>query len=511
MPSKRHFRQREGGTSEATFAAAPIDLTRPDDLRYATTLIQRSKAQSRTAWDWYKKLGEIHYGVSRSAKVGGFAELGVYKMGKNGEIGEQVTTGLPGEIAQSLYSPYGGQRGFIERFLTLMKIPGDSYLIQAVNEGVPDGYDFVSADELKVDDPTILTAGKSISRITLPGTQNMIGNGQGFEDKISPANFVGRVWRPSAQFVDIPDSPMESLDGLCEMLHLLTAAIRAKLLSRLAMNGIFFVPNEVNNARSTAPKGEPGEWSNNDVLNTLIQTAVYAARNPTDAAASLPVFMTGPGQHAEQFRHIVMDQELYATDMQMRSEIIDRILVGLDTQPSQVKGSQDSNHWSAWSASEDELRVAVRPDLETMCWALTRLVLWGRLQEANFKRDITQYVVWFDLSRAQSHQNLAEDARQLQDRIDISPRAAREASGFEERHAPTDIEYIRMVGVKCSDPYLATFGMPDAEKFDWDKIGSTKTGPGKEGEGDGKAGPGTGSPGSPADNKSKTPARLRPA
>jgi hypothetical protein len=119
-------------------------------------------------------------------------------------------------------------------------------------------------------------------------------------------------------------------------------------------------------------------------------------------------------------------------------------------------------------------------------------------------------VVWFDLSRAQSHQNLAEDARQLADRIMISPSTAREASGYEERHAPTEIEQIRMIGVKADIPYLATYKMAEAENFDWEKIQSKTTGPSAGADSEPKAGPGSGS-GSPADNKSKTPARLRPA
>lgn len=517
MARERHRRVRQG-SDNAVFAASPIDLTRPDDARYALAVIANSKVASKTSWDWYEKLGEIHYGISRSAKVGGYAELGVYKLDKNGQIGKQVTTGLPGEVASMLYSPYGGQRGLIERFLTLMKIPADSYLIEMLNGSDPDGLDFVSADELKIPDPTALldskTSGTTISRITMPSKARFFTDEM--EERIAPAQFIGRVWRPSSRFVDLPDSPMTALDTTCEILHLLTVGLRAKLLSRLASNGIVYIPSEVNDARSAAPTGEPGEFHQNKVLNELLKAAFYSARNPESPEAAMPVFMSGPGQHAEHFRHFVMDQEVYRTDMDLRGELIDRILTGLDVQPSQVKGSQDSNHWSAWSASEDELRVSVRPDLDTLCWALTRLVLWKRLQTAGFSANRTQqYVVSYDLSRAQSHQNIAEDARQLGDRFLISPEAIRTASGFEERDAPTEIEYIRAVGVAMKVPYLAMYGMPETEKpgFDWEKVvPSPKTGPAPDSQGtDPKAGPGVGQPGSPADNKSKTPARLRPA
>lgn len=511
MARERHRRSQ---TAEVAMAATPIDLTRPADARYASTVIQMSKAESTTSWRWYDQLGEIHYGVSRSARVGGYAELGVYELTKTGQLGKQVTTGLPGEIGQMLYSPYGGQRGLIERFLTLMKIPADSFLIQAMNDGQHDGFDFVSANELKVADPTSLLGPKSdatIERITMPAKSRW--SETEMAERLTPAEFIGRVWKPSSQFVDMPDSAMKALDTTCEMLYLLTVGLRSKLLSRLASNGIMYIPNEVNDVRSAAPSGEPGEFHNNKVLNELLNAGFYSARNPSAPEAAMPVFMTGPGIHGEQFRHIVMDQEVYETDMKLRAELIDRILTGLDVQPSQVKGSQDANHWSSWSASEDELRVSVRPDLDTLCWALTRLVLWKRLQDNGFTSGrVQKYVVAYDLSKAQSHQNIAEDARQLNDRIVIGPAATREASGFEERHAPTDIEYIRAVGVKANDVYLATYGMDEAKKFDWEKIGRAKTGPDANSPADEpKAQPGKGNPGSPNDNKSKTPARLRPA
>jgi len=106
----------------------------------------------------------------------------------------------------------------------------------------------------------------------------------------------------------------------------------------------------------------------------------------------------------------------------------------------------------------------------------------------------------------------AGHARQLADRVMLSPKSTRNASGFEERDAPSDIEYIRMAGIAMGDPYLATYGMADAEKFDWEKIGGLKTGPNADSQApDSTSQPGKGTPGSPADSKSHTPKRMRPA
>lgn len=510
---RERFR-RQSGQNSVDFAATPVNLTEGSDRRYLASVLSASKKKSKNSWDWYDKLGEIHQGIGRSARIGGYADLGVYKLDKNGEIGERVTTGLPGEIGSMLYSPYGGSRGLIERFLTLIKVPADAYLIQMMNGTEPDGFDFVSADELRMADSTALidtSPGAKVTRITLPA-KSQWADGE-MDERIAPANFIGRVWRPSPRWVDLPDSPLAALDLACEQLHLLTLATRAKLLSRLAMNGIVYVPSEVSETRTVAPDGEPNEFHRNPVLNEIIKSAVFAARSPGEPEAALPIFMTGPGAYADNFKHFTLDEQLFETDMHLRAELIDRILTGLEVQPSQVKGSQDSNHWGAWAASDDEVRVSVKPDLETMCWALTRLVLWRRMQDAGAKPGtIAKHVIWYDLSRATSHVNAAEDARQLFDRGLIGGDAARRESGMEERDAATSDELIRMVGWKMNVPRLALWKIAGTENIPWDEMTPTKTGPAPKSSADEpKAGPGNGQPGSPSNNTSKTPARLRPA
>lgn len=507
---ERQRRNRGEGNGKTQFAATPIDLTNPEDQRYAHAILPISRNQSKTSWDWYDKIGEIHYAVGRSARIAGYANLRVHKLEKDGSIGEPVTSGLAGELGDMLYSPYGGQRGLMERFITLMKVPADSYMIQVPDgSGGFDGIDFLSADEIKTSDITGLRSGMEIDRITLPGQTG----DSAFTERLAKADFLGRVWRPSSRYVDMADSPLRTLDVTCELLYLLTLGIRSTLMSRLLSNGVFYVPSEVNEARSTAPNGEPNEFHQNNTLNELIKAAVYASRKPGEALAGLPVFMSGPGEQAANFKHIIMDQLLAETDMKLRVELIDRILTGLDIQKSQAKGNEDASHWTSWSASDDEIKVAIKPDIEIGCWAITRLFLWKKMQEQNRKPgEIVKHVVWYDLDDATSHTNIAEDARQLRDRILVGPKAARRMNGVPEKDAPTAIEYIQGLGLKMNDPYLATFGMSEAEKFDWDKIGSKTSGPSADSPAaPSKAGPGNGNPGSPADNKSDTPKRLRPA
>ena len=109
--------------------------------------------------------------------------------------------------------------------------------------------------------------------------------------------------------------------------------------------------------------------------------------------------------------------------------------------------------------------------------------------------------------------NIAEDARQLHDRIVVSSKAARRMSGVEETDAPTEEEYVRQLGVAAGDPYLATFGLSIADKIDWEKVSvQPKTGPDAKSPADKpKVSSGTGKkPGGPTP-ESNTPRSKRPA
>lgn len=208
------------------------------------------------------------------------------------------------------------------------------------------------------------------------------------------------------------------------------------------------------------------------------------------------------------------DREIFDVEMKLRTELIDRILFGLDINPQGVKGTTEANHWGAWAASDDEQRINIKPDLETLCWALTVLVMNRELQEANVASGrIAKRMVWYDLSAAVAKTNLAEDGRQAFDRGGVGPPGMRRMSGIDESDAPTEVEVIRMVGWKMGLPELALHGIEAAKDIDFEKIKATKSGPNPDSNApDTPVGPGKGDPGStnPADRKNNGPKRARP-
>lgn len=477
-------------------------------------LVPAARSAAKKPYEWYENIGEIHYAIDRGARVAGYAQLYVCKVRPDGEPGEPVTTGLPGAIGRSLISPYGGTRELVSRFYKHMTVPGDSLMVKSMDGSDFVGYETLSPEEVRLaDEDGFGAASKAmkvtgISRLTMrPGTSS---DSSAFTHQIAGENILGRIWRPSSRWIDESDSPLKAIQSQCEILHLLTVNLKAKLLSRLALNGILFVPQQLNQVTYPFGKDRPGMTT----IDRLMAAATASVVNHDKPESAVPVMVSGDAAVAEAVRFIEMDRAILETDMLLRAELLDRILMSLDVQPMDVKGMGDSNHWSAWAVSDDERRINIQPIVEMLCWALTKMVLWREmLANGRSAENCREYMVWYDLTDANVKTNIAEDARQLHDRIVVSSAAARRMSGVEEADAPNEEEYVRQLGVAAKDPYLATFGLEIAKKIDWSKVATQpKTGPDPNSPADApKVGPGTGKkPGGPTP-ESNTPRSKRPA
>lgn len=502
---------RPSGRNEM-LAAQRVNIANPQDQRYVQTLVRSTKIRDESSWEWYDKIGEVHYAVSRAGRIAGYTRLFAEHQTAEGKW-EEVEVGQAADIVAGIYSPYGGVRGLISRFFTLMKVPADSWLIRVKDEdGDYDGYHFMSVDEIDASSTEALTVrdGNPIRWITMPSQSGT--DGERTTRTVAAEDFLGRVWVPSNRWVDVPDSPLGALATECEVLFYSTLNLKAKLKSRFATAGIFFVPDKMNGA--VALGGESKPQNIDDVLDYLIKAMSRNVRDFEDAVAYLPIIMSGPGDVADQIRHIVMDREILTTDIEIRRELIDRILTGLDIQQQATKGVGEATHWSAWAVTDEELRLVAKPDVQNAAWAMTRLILHRQLLEGGMRPDeILRHRIGFEMTEAASKTNQQEDARQLNDRGELNGETMRAVAGFDAEHAMEGDEKVRWVGRQAKNPYMMLFGTPEFDKIDWEMVlkFSGKTGPsGKPGE-EPSVGPGVGDPGSPDDNDSDTPRTQRPA
>ena len=505
--------------ADEVVAAADFRWGRTTDRKWLAANIARSKYSGRQAWKDYERIGEVRKAISRASRIAGYAKLRVVRINADGTDGETVDTGEAADIVQTIYAPYGGVRGLVDRFFACMKVPGDSYLMRyRADDGEYDGYHFLSADE--IDWPTLGEASfanmpsNDIKWVTLP----VGGAGAGSEAltrPVSGTDMLGRVWLPGRRWIDVPDSPLAALETECEVLWGLTEAMKANIYQRFILGGMMAFPSEIQTVRVAGIEQAP----NMSMLEYVEDAMLHRVDSISDETSRIPILISCKGENIEQIKMIFVDREIFETDLKLRAELIERILFGLDIQVQATKGNEDANHFSAWVQSDEEVRIAVQPDLDTMCWALTRLVLHRQLMESGrmSESEIANLRIAWDMSESATRTNKQEDSRQLWDRAAIGNAPMVRSAGF----SPTDDkmseeELIRWAGIKHDNEYLTLCGLTKLDDIDWEmaaKFGGVKPGPSTEGEGDDpNAGPGVGDPGSPSDGErdrtkrtSKTP------
>ncbi len=113
----------------------------------------------------------------------------------------------------------------------------------------------------------------------------------------------------------------------------------------------------------------------------------------------------------------------------------------------------EQNHWGAWQASEEEVRLTFSTGAETVCGAVTK----GYLQPALIGSGLSpigprggKIICWYDISELTARPDKTEPAMKLYDRMEISPTALRREAGFDESDAPTPDELADMTWKKVA-------------------------------------------------------------
>lgn len=495
------------------FAQRALDITDDDDRGYLRGTTAMGAMSSEEGWKNYERIGEVRYAISRSARIAGYATLHAEYMSPGGDIVERVEErGVVAEEVAKMYGKFGGTRGLVERFYTCMKVPGEAYPIWVRERDMVDGMWMLSPSE--IDQSSIesgrVTTARPIKWIT--GRMQSAEGKTNFTRRVQPEDFIGRIWTPSKRYTDETDSPMLALNSQCEMLHTLTQSIMGRLRQRFALAGLLLIPNEINDA-AVNTQVRPNVYSNDKVMNYLITIMTTNVANHELGMSQMPALLKGPQDALDKVRHILLDTSIADTDIRLRAELINRILDGLDQQKQAATGGTDTNHWGMWAVSDEERRITVQPDLESLCYALTKMVLWRRLKERGWTDGaIRRWRVGYDLSRAAVKTNVAEDARQAHDRGIVNADFVRRSIGATDDDAMDNDEYVRWVGNRMTDPVLATYGLEGVEVATLPVRASESTpGPTADSPADeAPVGPGVGDPGSPNDRDSDAPRSEEP-
>lgn len=404
--------------------AAAADASRKAERGRKVVKVAAQEWQNR-AWTWFDEIGEYRYAVTW---VGNQLSKAKLEVRQNGAV---IDTGPAYDALMGLFGGPSGHAEMLRQFGTHFTVAGEGWLIGQMAADGSDGEWFVaSANE--------------VSRVGAAGTTWKVG------ERLIENAFVRRMWRPHPRKFDEPDAPSRAVLPILAEIDGLTKHVAAQIDSRLAGAGLLLLPQEISFAGTpTSAPGEDGEplesvdqASLNGFLQTLMEAMVTPIEDRSDASALVPLLLQLPADQVKAVKHLKFWSELDAQAIELRSEAIRRLALGLDMPPEALLGTSDMNHWGAWQMEEAAIKSHTEPLLNVILQSLTEGFLHPYLESAGVA-NVGEFQITADTSAMRLRPNRSKEAIELYDRGELKASTALRENGFGEDDAMDDKERQR--------------------------------------------------------------------
>lgn len=398
----------------------------------------RAESWQALCWKWFDQIGEYRFSVEWVGNLLSKAKLTLIRTEEDGT----TTVIKPGEpVYGGITSLFGGPVGQTEMFRQLgnhFTAAGDCYILAATNEEDED--DWLVAAPHKLKQAPGSAAGNMSYTI---GTRT-------YRDALAI-----RLWKPHPVDPDLADAPSRAVLPILAEIDGLTKHVMAQIDSRLMSAGILLLPSEVSfgsaptATQETTGEGDEaetvtteGQTSADDIVAKLIEVASTAIGDRDSAAALVPVVMQVAGEWIGKIKHLRFWSELDKESINLRTEAIRRLALGMDMPPEVLEGTGEMNHWSSWQVEEASIKSHTEPLLAVIVSSLTSGWLRPYLMEvANLpKEEAAKYSYGVDTSEMRLRPNRSKEAIELWLEGALSLDAALRENGFVETDKMTDKE-----------------------------------------------------------------------
>lgn len=399
----------------------------------ATRILTRGKGGSAPktpnqviAWDLFETVPEVGAYADWISNAMSGTFLYAAMRDENGEIIEAPDNSRAAELVASIAGGVDGQGEMLGAFGTNLSVAGEAWLVI-----VPDPKSDTFADDrwlVLSTDEVAVQRGKIKANVDGDEIEIPEFDPDAQQDPNAPVAI--RVWKPSPRRHWQATSPVIRSVVVLEELRLLNAAVAAIARSRITGRGVLLVPV---GTRFPSTGNQAGQADS--LLDTFIEVASTAIREPESAAATVPIVLEVPGDLISGVKWLQFSSEFDALALQLRDEAIRRFAAGADIPAEILLGLGDTNHWGAWALTAEALKLGAEPKLGLVCQALTSE--WLRpLLEAGGEADPNQFFVWFDTSALRASSNKGANAIEAFKEGLISDDAARRELGFTDADAP---------------------------------------------------------------------------
>lgn len=407
-------------------------MTTPRNLtaaasRYTRSFATASKGKTNSgdqqaAWEDWRTTPEVQRAANWMGNAMSGARIFAGTRGPDGTVEPLPDSHRAAELVASIGGGPDGQAEMLREFGVHLIVAGEGWIVITPHE---DGEDWhvLSVQEIAVKSGGLEAEVHGVP-IKIPAHDPAAPGGP-----LDPVAL--RVWSPSPVRYLQAHSPVIGARDQLEELRLLGAAVKAITRSRLNGRGVLLVPK---GARfPTAPGQGDAE---DDLIETFMEVASTAIRDPESAAATVPIILEVPAEMIGQIEHLTMESEFDELAIRLREESIRRFANSVEIPAEILLGQGDVNHWTAWALKEEAIKLGVEPRLATVAHALTTSWLRPILEDEGTP-EAGEVMVWYDTSPLRVRANRAQTALELFDRQAISAVALRRETGFDESDAPT--------------------------------------------------------------------------
>ena len=380
------------------------------------------------AWDMFDSVPEVGTYADWVSNTLAGAQLFAGKRGPDGDVERLPDEHRASELVQSMAGGFDGQSVMLGEFGTQLSVAGEAWLVIIPDADADtfagDRWVVLSTEEVKVQRGGI--------KATVDGDEVEIPEYDPDVNQDANAPVAIRIWKAHPRDHQLATSPVLRSLTILEELRLLNAAVAAVVRSRITGRGVLLIP-----AGTRFPSTPGADQAEDSLLDTFIEVASTAIREPESAAATVPIVLEIPGDLINGVKYIQFTSELDQLAIQLRDEAIRRFATGADVPAEVLLGLGDSNHWGAWALTAEALRMGGEPRLGLVCQALT--TEWLRpILEAEGDAEAEDILVWFDTAALRTASNKAASALEAFKEGLISAEAARRELGFTEADSPED-------------------------------------------------------------------------
>lgn len=441
MPRGTPFRSEVLASPTSGFVAAAKNFTIGKAKKGWTAGVGKSGGDDwqDAAWDFYDTIGEYRYGVDWVGNLLSKATLFV----TDGD-GKATADPMVDEAMAALFGGPEGQSEMLRMLGIQFTVAGEAYIVGLDADGEDDWFVIASTEISKQ-----------------PGGGVTFGSGKDAVAVEDDASMLIRIWRPHPRRPKKSTSPSRAVLPILSEIERLTMHVAAQLDSRLTSAGMLILPSQFSfpTLPSTRTDVDPGVVAAAQVSNPaqafadlLVEIASIAIDNPSDASAKVPVVTQVDGDYIDKVQFLKFWSDLDQHAIELRTEAIRRLALGLDMPPEVLTGTADTNHWAAWQIDEAAIKSHSEPLLKVITSSLTVGYLRPVLESLGMApENAAMFQIAADTAELRLRPNRSKEATELYNLGVLSKEAVVRENGFDEADVMGDDERTEWLTVKLAE------------------------------------------------------------